>query len=179
MTYLITFSCYGQHLHGDEGGSVNRDNNTFGNDRVPADTTWVTRARRLMDQPPYTLDFRRRNIVMASVREVCSSRDWTLLAAHVRSTHVHVVVDADAPPEKIMGDFKTYASRHLNLAELDEPTRKRWARHGSTRRIWRPRMSPRRFDTLWMSRGSPWRCSKTPLPTVAAQPRPVLLFRFN
>jgi len=25
LTYLITFSCYGSHLHGSENGSVDRD----------------------------------------------------------------------------------------------------------------------------------------------------------
>jgi hypothetical protein len=34
-----------------------------------------------------------------------------------------------------MNDFKTYASRALNRASLDEPTRKRWTRHGSTRYV--------------------------------------------
>src|SRR6266852_1924749 len=138
MTYLITFSCYGHHLQGDSQGSVNRENNTFGNDLVPVDTTWLLRARRLMDQPPYMLDPARRKIVLAALREVCAHRNWTLLATHVRSSHVHVVVEADAPPEKVMSYFKSYASRHLNSAELDEPARKRWARHGSTRRIFKP-----------------------------------------
>jgi hypothetical protein len=38
-----------------------------------------------------------------------------------------------------MSDFKAYASRHLNRMRLDEPNRKRWARHGSTRWLWKPR----------------------------------------
>jgi hypothetical protein len=37
-----------------------------------------------------------------------------------------------------MSDFKAYASRHLNRMRLDEPNRKRWARHGSTRWLWKP-----------------------------------------
>ena len=42
---------------------------------------------------------------------VCVRRGWSLLAAHVRSNHVHTVVEAEVPPERVMGDFKTYASR--------------------------------------------------------------------
>jgi hypothetical protein len=34
-----------------------------------------------------------------------------------------------------MNDLKSYASRCLNHAGLDTPDRKRWARHGSTRRL--------------------------------------------
>ena len=58
-----------------------------------------------------------------------------LLAAHVRSNHVHTVVDAEIPLERIMSDFKAYAGRRLNRLRLDELNRKRWARHGSTRRL--------------------------------------------
>jgi len=42
-------------------------------------------------------------------------------------------VEAKAKPEKIMNDFKSYASRRLNRLGSDAPNRKRWARHGSTR----------------------------------------------
>ena len=61
-----------------------------------------------------------------------------MLAAHVRSNHVHIVVEAGARPERIMNDLKSYASRCLNRLGLDEPNRKRWARHGSTRWLWKP-----------------------------------------
>jgi REP element-mobilizing transposase RayT len=92
-----------------------------------------------MDQAPYHLDPIRRSAVLEAIREVCAHRGWGLLAAHVRSNHVHVVVEAEAPPERDMSDLKAYASRRLNRMELDEEGRKRWARHGSTRWLWKPR----------------------------------------
>jgi REP element-mobilizing transposase RayT len=64
-------------------------------------------------------------------------RGWGLLAAHVRTNHVHAVVEADVRPEKVMNSFKSYASRNLNGVGVDEPDRKRWARHGSTRWLWK------------------------------------------
>ena len=66
---------------------------------------------------------------------MCGQRGWSLLAAHVRSNHVHTVVQAEVPPERVMND---YASRRLNRMVVDEPDRKRWARHGSTRFLWKP-----------------------------------------
>ncbi|MEX2261585.1 MAG: transposase [Bryobacteraceae bacterium] len=89
-----------------------------------------------MDQPQYHMDRRRREAVLASLRERCSNRQWKLLAAHVRTNHVHMVVEAEVRPERIMNDLKSYASRRLNDLGLDEPARKRWARHGSTRWLW-------------------------------------------
>jgi REP element-mobilizing transposase RayT len=91
-----------------------------------------------MDQPPFQLDENCRVVVLAAIREVCKHRGWSLLAAHVRSRHVHVVVNALPPPERVMSDFKAYASRRLSEAGLDGRDRKRWARHGSTRYLWKP-----------------------------------------
>jgi REP element-mobilizing transposase RayT len=87
-----------------------------------------------MDQKPYLLDAVRRVAILAALREVCVFRSWGLLAAHVRTTHVHAIVEAAAQPEKVMSDFKSYASRRLNRLACDAPHRKRWARHGST--VW-------------------------------------------
>jgi REP element-mobilizing transposase RayT len=84
------------------------------------------------------MDRSRREVVLAALLERCQQRQWTLLAAHVRTNHVHMVVEAEARPERVMNDVKSYASRRLNQMRLDEPARKRWARHGSTRWLWKP-----------------------------------------
>jgi hypothetical protein len=46
-------------------------------------------------------------------------------------------VEADDEPEKLMHRFKAKASERLNALACDEPGRKRWARHGSTRWLWK------------------------------------------
>jgi REP element-mobilizing transposase RayT len=91
-----------------------------------------------MDQPPYRLDQIRRDAVLAAIVERCSLRGWKLLAAHVRTNHVHVVVEGETKPERIMNDLKSYASRSLNALGIDEPGRQRWAKHGSTGWLWKP-----------------------------------------
>ena len=45
-----------------------------------------------MDQPPYDLDRIRRDAVLEAIQDVCAHNGWSLLAAHVRSNHVHTVV---------------------------------------------------------------------------------------
>ena len=133
MTYLITFACYGAHLHGDQAGSVDRLHNQPGTRAIESDAGRVRLERSLMDQPLYTMNHARREAVLAGLVERASQRGWKLLAAHVRANHVHVVIVADAVPERILNDLKAYASRFLNRLGLDTPDRKRWARHGSTR----------------------------------------------
>jgi len=138
VTYLITFACYGCHLHGHESGSVDKNHNLPGSRLLEADLQCVARNRERMEQPAYSMDQTRRAAVLASMLERCSDNRWDLLAAHVRTNHVHVVIEAEDRPERIMNDLKSYASRYLNQLLLDGTARKRWARHGSTRWLWKP-----------------------------------------
>jgi REP element-mobilizing transposase RayT len=137
MNYLITFSCYGSHLHGSEIGSVDRGTNVWNTRRLESDFNLMVRTRIRMVQDPYLLDGARREVVLEAIREVCDYRGWTLQAAHIRSTHVHAVVRGEVKPERIMNDFKIYASRRLNRAGFESPERRRWTRHGSTRWLFR------------------------------------------
>ncbi len=136
MRYFITFGCYGARLHGDESGSVDRRHNLVGSRLLEPDAQRVMAERREMLQDPYVLDEARRAVVLAAIRRHCAYRGWTLLAAHVRSNHVHAMVEAETRPERIMNEFKSYASRELNRLPSEGPDRKRWARHGSTRWLW-------------------------------------------
>jgi len=138
VTYLITFACYGCHLHGSESGSVDPAHNVPGTPILERDSARTAFEEQRMDQSPYHLDQIRRDAVLEAIQEVCVHRGWNLLAAHVRSNHVHTVVEAEVPPDRVMSDFKAYASRRLNGMSLDKPNRKRWARHGSTRWLWKP-----------------------------------------
>ena len=137
MTYPITFACYGCHLHGDESGSVDVAHNVPGTPILEANFLRAAHEKLRMDQIPYHLDRIRRDAVLEAIQEVCRHRGWRLLAAHVRSNHVHTVMEAEIPPERVMNDFKAYASRRLNQLGLDGVNRKRWARHGSTRWLWK------------------------------------------
>jgi REP element-mobilizing transposase RayT len=138
VTYLITFACYGCHLHGAPSGSVDSSHNLPGTPILQSDSRRAAMEEERMDQLAYYMDQFRRDAVLESVQEVCEHRGWTLLAAHVRSNHVHAVVEAEAEPGRVMTDFKSYASRRLNRTNLDMPNRKRWARHGSTQWLWKP-----------------------------------------
>ncbi|HPT26010.1 MAG TPA: transposase [Bryobacteraceae bacterium] len=79
----------------------------------------------------YELNEGDRAVVIASIRETCAYHGWGLLAAHVRTEHVHVVVYAEVNPESVVRDLKTYASRRLN--ERGPRVEKRWTRRASTR----------------------------------------------
>ena len=142
-------------MHGSESGSVDRKHNVPGTPILKVDSVRTAFEAERMDQAPYHLDQIRRDAVLEAIQEVCVHRGWSLLAAHVRSNHVHTVVEAEVPPERVMSDFKAYASRRLNGMRLDKPNRKRWARHGSTRWLWKPDTSRRPFNTSSPNRVKP------------------------
>ena len=137
LAYFITFTCYGTWLHGEKSTSVDHLNNTPGTDFLSFNSKRAGLVKKQMLETPYFLDESRRHIVLQAIVEVCGYRQWVLLAAHVRSNHVHCVIHAILRPEQIMNAIKSYASRHLNKANLDGNRVNRWARHGSTRYLWK------------------------------------------
>ena len=138
MYYFITFRTYGTWLHGDERGSVDRNHNQVGEPLLGPDTDLERYRRSLLKTPPVRLDAAQRACVERTLREVAAHRRWTLHALNVLSNHVHLVVEtleepAKAKPEKIMADFKSYATRRLREAALISEVITLWEHHGSTR----------------------------------------------
>jgi REP element-mobilizing transposase RayT len=132
MRYLITFAGYGTHLHG-EPGAVDRNHNLPGTPLADISPARVEIKRQQMKQAPYILDKSRRQTALAAICEGCQHRNRKLWAAHIRTNHVHIVIEADESPETIMNALKSYASCDLNKIQIDDAARKRWARHGSAR----------------------------------------------
>ncbi len=155
LAYFITWTCYGTWLHGSESGSADDEHNIPGTPYLPPDAERLAAERERMDQPPYSLDEPRREVLLAAIRQDCEYRGWTLHAVHVRSNHVHVVLTADATPERVMNDLKSYGSRRLNEAGFDTKERKRWTRHGSTRYLWKEDAVWEACDYVLNRQGSP------------------------
>lgn len=137
LAYFITFTCYGTWLHGEKTTSVDRHFNIPGTDFLPRNTARARFSKSQMTEEPYILDSLKAKVVLNAIKEVCSYRQWSLLAAHIRTNHVHIVLHAHIDPEKIMNAVKAYASRWLNALQLEVNRKQRWTRHGSTRYLWR------------------------------------------
>jgi hypothetical protein len=133
MTYLLTFTTYGTHLRGDPRGSIDRHENKPGQPTLDPSPHLHSADQSRLQSPPVTLDEPQRRLVLESIQQTCDYRGWLLLAAHVRTNHVHAIISSDTPAEHILRDLKAYASRHLNRAHGHTP--KRWTRGGSTRSL--------------------------------------------
>ena len=118
-------------MHGDCDGSVDPQHNFFGTRLLEKSEERVRYERWKMQGSPQLLSRNSRAITLRSIEDTCLREKWRLLAAHVRSTHVHAVVGAAGRPEQVLGKLKSCASRALNEAFGHQ--KKRWSRHGSTR----------------------------------------------
>ncbi|MBY0506471.1 MAG: hypothetical protein K2X03_21310 [Bryobacteraceae bacterium] len=124
MTYMITFSGYGTHLHGHELGSW-KDGAL-----QPPNTAREKIMRERMIQPPFVLDSPQRPMVLDALVTLAGKRGWTLLAAHVRTTHVHAVLVCEAPAQRALVACKASATQALNLAD-GQLERRRWSQGGN------------------------------------------------
>jgi len=137
LAYLITFRTYGTWLHGDERGSMDRrEYNIYSSPNIATNALAESRDRNLMKSPQFELDAHVRNVVEEAIRDVCDSRNYSLIALNVRSNHAHLVVSASRAPEFMMNSFKSYATRKLRSRRLVSSDSRVWSRHGSTRYLW-------------------------------------------
>lgn len=138
--YFITFTTYGERLHGDERGSVERLRSAGAGVReLLPDQGREGRERQVLLSTAMTLHGEQRQAVADAARGVCSHHNWRLHALNVRTNHVHIVVSGPATPERMMNAFKSWATRHLREARLVGSQEKVWTRHGSTRYLWTER----------------------------------------
>jgi REP element-mobilizing transposase RayT len=133
--YFLTFHTYATWLPGDPRGSVRRGDRYGDSYRAPCEAL-ERRALAMSRSPPVVLQAEERIVVMRTLVEVCGHRTWVLLAAHVRTNHVHVVITATAPPSRVLGDLKAWSTRRVLEASHRPPGARLWARGGSVRHLW-------------------------------------------
>jgi REP element-mobilizing transposase RayT len=92
---------------------------------------------RQMKGPPIFLNREQAEIILAQFQETAAHRRWKLRAAAIMCNHFHIVVQvADDPsPQKILADFKAYASRVLNRRYGRPRSETWWTTNGSKRKL--------------------------------------------
>ena len=154
LAYLITIRSYGTWLHGDERTTVDRHGyNAYGAPRRTLNKNLEELMRQKMQQPPMLFGEEQRQIIEATIREVCQYRGYDLKAVNALSNHAHVVVSAQAKPEPISEAFKSYATRHLRKAGMLSEETRPWVRGCSRRYLWKPRHVDRAIEYVLFGQG--------------------------
>lgn len=132
LAYLLTWRTYGTFLHGD-AESVDRGHNSYGDARRPYSAALNRYERSKMRYPPMLLEPPMRDVIRVTIEATCVAKSWDMIAANVRTNHVHAIVGAEQPPERVLATLKAWTTRQLRVEGLIESDRPPWARHGSTR----------------------------------------------
>lgn len=93
-------------------------------------------ARRLMRSEPVRITPARRAELEWAFAEAAAIKEWRVIALNIRTEHVHAVIEAPEPPERVVSTLKAAGTRRLRERSLIEPDQPVWARHGSTRYLW-------------------------------------------
>jgi REP element-mobilizing transposase RayT len=131
LAYFITFTTHGSWLHGDTRTSVIKDHGTP-KLLAPNESLYIQRREKLT-HPPVELDQTQRTIVLDTLIHHCNLKQWRLFAAHVRSNHVHTVIQAEHPIDAVMTGLKIWSTRKLSENGYVYP--KVWTVGGSKRFI--------------------------------------------
>jgi REP element-mobilizing transposase RayT len=144
--WFLTWTTYGTWLPGDRRGFVGklRDENGLpyiqnlpGTHYDAAMPSLEKAMRAAMKGPPIRLSNEQAKTIMSQFHETAAYRGWLLLAAGVMANHVHLVVGVpgDPEPDKLLHDFKSYASRALNQKWPKPINGTWWTESGSKRKL--------------------------------------------
>ena len=140
--WLLTWRTYGTWLPG-EAGFVSEFRDAHG-EKVLLNTPGEPTADELpaladyaatnMDEDAVVLDQPQADAVAEQLRETAGFRGWHILALAVLPNHVHVLVGVpgDPDPERLLADFKAWATRRLNAN--GQPRKHWWVQSGSRRK---------------------------------------------
>jgi REP element-mobilizing transposase RayT len=151
--YFFTFTCYGTHLHGDPRGSVDDRHHWRNSPYLGRNEKLQTWEQRQLRWPPYELHNTARKCVRTALVAGCERRGWELLALHIRTTHVHVVLRAKGDPKRILAALKAYATKALN--ESTGSRREYWTEHGSAEYLWKPSQVEAAVHYVALEQGTP------------------------
>ena len=131
LAYFITFTTYGSWLHGDQRKSVIRQDGAA--EMISSNLLLYKHESGKLKNEPVQFDMDQRNIILNTIIDHCLIKKWKLWAVHVRSNHVHLLVETEAKMELVMKEIKSWATRNLRKAGHDIPTV--WTAGGSKRYV--------------------------------------------
>jgi REP element-mobilizing transposase RayT len=127
LAYHLTWTCYGQWLHGDARGYVDAHHRTLGEPYVHGGGRLYNVSFNRMAESPCWLGEEERRAVTAALHAACRFRGWSLLAVNVQPDHVHVAVEAPGiTGKRAMALLKGRATRLLRQGGA----RERWWTEG-------------------------------------------------
>ena len=144
--WFVTMTTYGSWLPGDGRGSIGTfhdqnknklEQNEFGQPMFDPSDALRDYAISQMKGEELRLNLEQARVLLTQFRCTSAFRKWRLLAVAIMANHIHLVVNvhSDPDPETIKRDFKSYASRELNVQWGEPKSETWWTASASARKL--------------------------------------------
>ncbi len=140
-TWHITFGTYATRLHGDDRPTVDREQNTRGQDFIWHDDERLKDAHDKRKGDAVYLTAAQRAVIESLIPGICERGGWEyrICASPLEGDHVHVLLDAKCSiePDAILMWLKRWVTQELNK-RWGKPVTSWWAECGSTKPVKNP-----------------------------------------
>ena len=136
LAYHITFGTYGTRLHGDERGTVSRNQNRFGDPIIGKDIVWQRIERSQLKFAPVVLTEEQQEHVETAVPPICTRGNWEFHIAAGQPDHVHVLLTTPNEGKKVRKWLKRWLGEALSVVWPTVSNQTWWAEGGSVKTIW-------------------------------------------
>ncbi|QOY90572.1 transposase [Paludibaculum fermentans] len=104
---------------------------------------------------PFLLEKPHRELILETIRKTSAATNYELLAAHIRTTHLHIILDTPSTPEQSMGDLKLACTMALKAANLADAEDRIWADYGHIRPLRSPYALTQAINYILNGQGAP------------------------
>jgi REP element-mobilizing transposase RayT len=139
FAYFLTFRTYATWLHGDLRSSVDPKHNIYGTPKIKPKPKLHQAMKNDCTEDNLIMNASQRNTVLQSIINTCQYNNWYLYASHVRSNHIHIILQSNKIPNDVRKNIKIYATKDLRKHHPELFQRKKfWSEGGSDKNIWAP-----------------------------------------
>ena len=136
LAYHITWGTYGTRLHGDQRGTVERQQNLYREPIVGADERWERVERSLLKFPSRELTLEQRGFVEQTIPSICKRGGWEFVICAAATDHVHCVLQASVDGKDLRKWLKRWTSEAMSERWPLQPGEVWWAECGSVKWVW-------------------------------------------
>jgi REP element-mobilizing transposase RayT len=133
LGYFLSWGTYGTRLHGDRRGTVDREQNEYGDPVLGFDADRWEREKGRLKFPPVVLSREQRRFAEEMIPHVCTQGSWTYHTCAAAPDHVHVVLTSTFDPSTIRRLMKRWLGQELSNQWPQARGATWWAEDGSIR----------------------------------------------
>ena len=136
IAYHFTFGTYGNRLHGDERGTVDKRRNKYGDPIIGQNEHWHIYKQQLLKYQPILLTEEQRHFVQSNLPIICQRGDWAHHCSACQNNHIHIMLSTSKDIKAVRSWMKRWLGESLSDKYPLPQNQSWWAEGGSIKWIW-------------------------------------------